>query len=134
MKDLLRNRIIIILLLALYIVLLPKQYFEYDYHQWFLKWALYIHENGLPNAYNSPIVNYHPGFLYFLYLYDKVMGSEEMIIANLRYIKLLPMVFDFIPIIVLCCFPPKAGDAENPLLTIAIEHRLLLQFLFLGPD
>ncbi len=119
MKDLLRNRIIIILLLALYLVLLPKQYFEYDYHQWFLKWALYIHQNGLPNAYNSPIVNYHPGFLYFLYLYDKLMGSEEMIIANLRYIKLLPMVFDFVPIIVLCCF-------RHRLITLRIPYLLLL--------
>lgn len=106
-----------LLLFVLYIALLPRVYMEYDMGFW-RQWALEIHHNGIANAYNSSI-NYFPVYLYGLYLYDLLQGTEANIIHNINNIKILFVAFDFLPLVVLCCFRQR-------LLQYKIPHFFLL--------
>jgi Gpi18-like mannosyltransferase len=92
---------------------------EYDMGFW-REWALYIHRHGLARVYtaDSPI-NYFPVFVYGLYAYDWLQGTEASIIQHINSIKILFVCFDFLPVVVLCCFRQK-------LLSFKIPHLFLL--------
>jgi hypothetical protein len=118
MKETIKARWEIGLLFLLYMIILPRQYFMYDFEFW-TDWAIHIHKYGLTNIYDHPTINYHPGFLYCLYIYDLLMGSEYLIVKNINFIKFFPMIFDFLPLVVLCCFRQR-------LVTEKIPHFFLL--------
>jgi Gpi18-like mannosyltransferase len=105
------------LLLLLYIILLPRVYMEYDMGFW-RQWALAIHEHGVGKAYQHGI-NYLPVFVYALYVYDLLQGTANQIATNINSIKILFVIFDFLPIIVLLSWGKK-------LLPFAIPQWLLL--------
>jgi hypothetical protein len=90
---------------------------DYDMGFW-RQWALYIHQHGLSNAYNGPI-NYMPAFVYGLYVFDWLQGTDANIIHNINYIKVLFVCFDFLPLVVLCGFRQK-------ILSFKIPHLFLL--------
>ncbi len=116
-KSLAKTRIEILLLFILYIFILPRVSMDYDMGFW-REWALLIHHNGLANTYNTSI-NYFPVYVYGLYVYDLLQGTDANIIHNINSIKILFMFFDFLPMIVLCCFRQK-------ILSFRIPHLFLL--------
>lgn len=129
MNIMLRNRLLITLLFAIYIIIMPSENFVFDMDYW-TRWALYIHEHGITQIYHAPDMNYHPLLLYVLHIYDLIMGSKEAIIENINYIKYFPMIFDFLPIVVLCCFRQKMVEEKIPwaflLLNIAYVYNSMI--------
>jgi Gpi18-like mannosyltransferase len=118
-NSLSRNRIEILLLFALYLVILPQSYMDYDMGFW-REWALYLHHNGLGNAYNGTI-NYLPVYVYGLYFYDLLQGTDTNIIHHINSIKVLFVIFDFLPVFVLCCFRQKIFSFKIPYLYLLLN-------------
>lgn len=116
-NSLKKIRIELIMLFALYVFILPRAYMEYDMGFW-REWAISIHRTGLSNTYNSTI-NYFPVYVYMLYLYDLLQGTEANIIHNINNIKLFFVFFDFLPLFILCGFRQK-------ILNFKIPHLFLL--------
>lgn len=131
MKDINKARVTIALLFILYMIILPTRHFIPDFEFW-TDWAVYIHKYGITNVYNNPTVNYHPGFLYCLYIYDLLMGSEELIVKNINYIKYVPMFFDFLPVIVLCGFRQKLVDVKIPYLFLLLNIAYMFNSMCWG--
>ena len=100
-----RTRIEILLIFLLYLIILPRVYMDYDMGFW-RQWAVSIHRYGIANAYDHDI-NYLPVYLYGLYFYDLLQGTEANIVNNINNIKILFVFFDFLPLFVLCCFRQK---------------------------
>ena len=116
-NSLTKTRIEILLLFILYLFILPRVYMDYDMGFW-REWALLIHHNGLANTYNTSI-NYFPIYVYSLYVYDLLLGTDANIVHNINNIKILFVFFDFLPIFVLCGFRQK-------LLSFRVPHLFLL--------
>src|SRR5476651_2644896 len=116
-KSLTQTRVEILLLFVLYLFILPRVYMDYDMGFW-RDWALYIHQHGLSHTYEGT-VNYFPVYIYGLYIYDLLQGTDANIIHNINSIKILFVCFDFLPLVVLCAFRHK-------LLTFKIPHFFLL--------
>jgi len=117
--DLNKTRIELFLLFVLYLFILPRVSMDYDMGFW-RQWALYIHQHGLANAYDaaSPI-NYFPVYIYGLWIFDLLQGSEAGIIHNINNIKILFVCFDFLPLVALCAFRQK-------ILSFKISYLFLL--------
>jgi len=88
--------IVIPLLLFLFITaILPGlPGMEYDIRTGWIAWSLYIHQNGLINAYGSG-TQYMPVLQYFLWLYGMVMGTDKAIIEHIPYLRCITLAFDF---------------------------------------
>jgi hypothetical protein len=82
-----------ILLFLVYVVLLPQ--IGQDDIKIFANWAIFICKNGLHNAYKTP-TNYVPLYYYMLFPFEKIQGSADAIKNNMYYLKIIPLVFDFI--------------------------------------
>lgn len=80
-----------ILLGILMALLMPDVVFEGDFH-WWKVWATFIAEHGLDAAYTSPDLNYQPGLLYVLKIYDWLSGGR--IETSTVLLKQLFFVFD----------------------------------------
>lgn len=76
--------------------------FVFDIGEW-KSWALHIHEHGITHIYESN-ANYPPVIMYFLYLYNLIQGSAQKIAENIYYFKIIPILFDLLPIILLVIF------------------------------
>lgn len=129
-KSLTRIRIELLILFAVYLIFLPKTYMELDMGYW-REWALTIHRNGLANTYNSTI-NYFPIYIYGLYLYDLVQGTEANIIHNINNIKVLFVFFDFLPIVVLCAFRQKILSYKIPYLFLLLNIAYFFNSMMWG--
>ena len=129
-KSLSQSRIEILLLFVLYLFLLPRAYMAYDMGFW-QEWAIKIHWLGLPHAYDNDI-NYFPVFLYGLYAYDWLQGSEANIIANINNIKILFVFFDFLPIFVLCCFRQNIFSYKIPYLFLLLNIAYVFNSMVWG--
>ena len=95
------------------------------------QWALNIHRYGISNAYNTSM-NYFPVFLYGLYFYDWLQGTEANIIANINSIKILFVFFDFLPLIVLCCFRQRILNYKIPYLFLLINIAYVFNSMVWG--
>ena len=131
-NSLTKTRIEICLLFLLYIILLPRVYMAYDMGFW-QQWALYIHHHGLANAYaaGSPI-NYFPVFVYGMYFYDLLQGTEANIIHHINSIKILFVFFDFLPLFVLCCFRQKILAFKIPYLFLILNVAYVFNSMVWG--
>lgn len=129
-QNISKSRIELMLLFALYLFLLPRVYMEYDMGFW-REWALYLHKNGLKNAYNGPI-NYFPVYVYALYVYDLLQGTEANIVKHINDIKILFVVFDFLPLIVLCGFKQKILKFNVPYLYLALNVAYVFNSMVWG--
>ncbi len=129
-KSLTRTRIEVLVLFALYLIFLPQRYMEYDMGFW-RDWALTIHRNGLANTYNSTI-NYFPIYVYGLYIYDLIQGTEANIAQHINSIKVLFVFFDFLPIIVLCCFRQRILSLKIPYLFLLLNIAYLFNSMMWG--
>ena len=70
---------------------------EFDNRDCWQAWALYIHNNGLRNAYGST-TDYMPVYQYFLWFYGKLMGTDKAIADNIPYLRCITLAFDFLGI------------------------------------
>lgn len=129
-NSLTRNRTEILLLFALYLLLLPRVYMDYDMGFW-RDWALQVHRYGVSNAYNHGI-NYFPVFVYGLYCYDLLQGTEANIAANINNIKILFVFFDFLPLFVLCCFRQKILSYKIPYLWLLLNIAYVFNSMVWG--
>jgi len=105
---------------------------DYDMGFW-KQWALYIHHYGLTNTYSagSPI-NYFPVYVYGLYIYDLLQGTDANIIHYINNIKILILSFDFLPLIVLCCFRQKILSFKIPYLFLLINIAYVFNSMIWG--
>ena len=129
-NSLRRTRTELLLLFALYIVILPRVYMDYDMGFWRL-WALAIHKNGLSNAYNSGI-NYFPVNLYCLYIYDLLQGSADNIARNINSLKIFFVAFDFLPVVLLAAFRQKIFSFNIPYLYLLLNIAYVFNSMVWG--
>lgn len=126
------NRLVIGALLLLYIIILPREYMLLDFEYW-TNWALYIHEHGVVNVYSNPfMVDYHPAFLYVLGAFGAIQGSAFEIVQNINYIKIVPLIFDFLPIIYLCGFRQNIIKKDIPFLLLLLNIAYLYNSMIWG--
>ncbi len=97
------------LFFVLIVMILPGHSFRYDTECW-KQWALSINSDGIGNIYTNN-VNYPPVMIYLLYIYDLIQGPEK-IAENINYFKVIPFLFDFLPIALLIFFK-KAYDLQK---------------------
>lgn len=83
-----------LLLFTLLLLLVPRAGHEGDLDFWW-RWASYIRENGLSNAYQLPDDNYNPLYQYILWLYGWLAASPEKIRYYVHYLKAFTLIFDF---------------------------------------
>lgn len=57
-------------------------------------WTIHIYRHGLMLAYHSG-ADYPPFYLYILYLFGKVWGSEQAIVEHIASLKSVTFMFDF---------------------------------------
>jgi Predicted integral membrane protein len=131
MQDIKKARIIIGLLFILIAALMPHSFMQFDLEHW-LKWALLIHRDGLTNIYNHRVADYQPLYYYFLWFFDWIQGSKPNIVENIGYIKLLPLCFDFLPVIVLCCFRQTIINTKIPYLYLLLNIAYLFNTCIWG--
>lgn len=131
MKDLTKTRLELLLLFILMVVIMPLRHSEIDFDFW-TNWALKIHRDGLVNVYDNATTNYHPIFLYVLYIYDLVQGSEALIKANINHLKFFALVFDFLPIVVLCAFRQNIIKERIPYLFLLLNVAYLFNSMIWG--
>lgn len=77
-----------------FVAVLPTTSFRGDMNFW-LEWTNWIHNDGLGNIYHTN-AQYHPFFLYCLWIFQEVMGSMDEVRAHLNYVKVFPLIFDFL--------------------------------------
>ena len=131
MKEINKVRIELGLLFLLLLIIMPRTSMDFDFQMW-KRWALYIHHNGLTNAYGDPTVSYYPVYLYIIYLYDLVMGSDALITQNIVYLKCFTLVFDFLPVIILCCFRQNFFKDKVPYLFLLLNIAYLFNTVVWG--
>lgn len=131
MKQLAKVRIELLLLFALLIVVMPTRGMWIDFEYW-TDWALKIHRHGITNIYNDGKTDYHPIFLYVLYIYGVIQGSEDLIVANINHIKIFGLIFDFLPIVVLCAFRKRLIKEEIPYLFLLLNMAYLFNSVIWG--
>lgn len=84
-----------LLLFVLLVVLVPQAGHADDVACW-ARWATYMAEHGLGNAYDEPTNIYNPVYQYVLWLYTRcVGGSAERIQHYIHFLKPFVLVFDF---------------------------------------
>ncbi len=101
-SDVLIYGFLIVLLYIMIAFLLPEKGFPGDLWYW-QYWSKYSFKHGIENIYKSK-ANYHPVWLYGLHIFGLIQGSKEQIIQNIHYVKLIPLVFDFLGAIAIFCF------------------------------
>jgi hypothetical protein len=74
--------ILVAMVIALYIMLLPKGFVGVDGENW-KNWSLYIFENGLAKAYNNTDISYPPIYIYFIYAFTLLLDSAEKLLSHL---------------------------------------------------
>ncbi|MDX2188249.1 MAG: hypothetical protein SFY32_00170 [Bacteroidota bacterium] len=78
---------------------LPSTGFTSDINCW-IYWSSYIKTYGFRYTYNSG-TNYNPFYQYILGFFAWINASPEKISANIKYLKLITLIFDLIPIALL---------------------------------
>jgi Gpi18-like mannosyltransferase len=131
MQDIRKARIEIGLLFLLLVIIVPRLSMRFDFEYW-TDWALYIHNHGVTNIYNNPTANYHPFYFYIIWIYDLVQGSEFYIRENIYYLKFFPLIFDFLPIVALCCFRQTLVNEKIPYLYILLNIAYLFNSYIWG--
>jgi Gpi18-like mannosyltransferase len=131
MKETTRARIEIGLIFLLFIFIMPTRYMVLDFEFW-RDWALQIHRYGLTSIYDYPTIDYHPFYFYIVWIYDKLQGTEQNIIANLNQLKFFTLFFDFLPIVVLTCFRQRMVNEKIPYLYLLLNIAYLFNTMCWG--
>ena len=83
-----------LLFFALLLFFLPHTGYEGDMMSWWM-WAEWIQDMGMARIYETS-VNYHPVWLYGLYIYGALQSTKAEIAQNVNWIKVAPLLFDFL--------------------------------------
>lgn len=118
------------LLFACYLVVFPRTYMEYDMGFW-RDWAVTIHKYGLSNAYKHGI-NYFPVYLYCLYIYDVLQGTEWNIVHHINNIKVVFIFFDFLPLFVISVFRDKIFPFKVPWFLLLLNVAYIFNSMVWG--
>ena len=86
--------LILILLFVLTILLMPSSTLIVDYNSFYL-WTEQIKLHGLQHAYDLKSNNYFPVFNYMLYIFTWIYSNLKDISANIFYMKVPLLAFDF---------------------------------------
>ncbi len=122
MPKLWRVRISLFLFFILVVILMPWHaipYKPFDFRYW-QQWAGYMYSHKYADIVNLHGVSYPPIILYILYLFAKTQSSIEAINQNIYFIKIVPLFFDMLPIIILCGFwqatfyRSRSGSRDSP--------------------
>ena len=84
----------LILLALIFVVIFTAPGFFWDIACW-KEWAIHIKQQGLRNAYKST-TDYLPLYQYELWLYGKIMGTEQAIDRNIALLKIVTLFFDVV--------------------------------------
>lgn len=107
-KKVLGQLLLFFLLIAL---ILPWPSHPYDMACW-REWGKYVNEGGIGNIYKT-WANYPPIMFYILYFFDWLNGFDPgKIDLNMNYIKLFPLFFDLVPVLILVLIR-KAADLKK---------------------
>lgn len=131
MQDIRKARLEIGMLFLLLVMIVPRLSMRFDFEYW-TDWALYIHNHGVTNIYNNPTANYHPFYFYIIWIYDLVQGSEFYIRENIYYLKFFPLIFDFLPLVVLCCFRQRLVEEKIPYMYLLLNIAYLFNSYIWG--
>ena len=93
-QDTLQKVLFYFMAFLFFVAILPKAAFRGDMSFW-LEWTGWIHEHGLGNIYKHK-TEYHPFFLYCLHIFQWIMGTMDEVRAHLNYVKVFPLIFDFV--------------------------------------
>ena len=129
-ENLKKTRIELFVIFVLYLFLLPRASMELDMGYW-QEWALKIHHVRLAHAYDTSI-NYFPIYLYGLWLFDLLQGTDANIIAHISSIKILFVCFDFLPLVVLCGFRRKLLNYQIPYLYLILNIAYVFNSMIWG--
>jgi len=100
------QQIVIVLLLFLtYIFIMPRYGHGGDLTYWKI-WCEHIFSYGLINAYGSQ-ANYHPFFMYILWIFNLSQNSIDKIHQNIYLLKAFTLIFDFITAYAVLIIIPK---------------------------
>lgn len=89
-----------------------------DINFW-IRWSEYIFVNGLSSIYKEVSdCNYPPIFIYFLKGYTSIVGDYAGIKENIKYLKIVPLIFDYLPLIY--------ASIYLPFLTIDLKKSFIL--------
>ncbi len=105
MNKYIQQTIIALLLFLTYIFIMPRYGHGGDLTYWKI-WCEHIFSNGLINAYGSQ-ANYHPFFMYILWIFNLTQGSIEKIHQNIYILKAFTLIFDFIAAYAILIIIPK---------------------------
>lgn len=130
-QDIKRARIITGLLFLLLAIMVPRAAMQFDREYW-VDWALYIHRHDLANIYQDPMADYHPLYYYIIQVYDWFQTSEAGIVNNIHYLKIITLVFDFLPVVALCCFRQRIVDLRIPYLFLLLNIAYLFNTYIWG--
>jgi len=95
--------LILVLFFLFVFAYLPQSAFEGDMVFW-KRWIGYIKDFGFTHIYLRRDVEYHPFFLYCLYIFYKLQGSFDQVLENIYYIKLFPLIFDILGAVLIYLF------------------------------
>lgn len=103
-----------------------EEAFRYDILCW-QQWTHAIMERGIAHIYDTNC-NYPPVYLYLLWAFGKLLGSPENIDLHIRYVRLIPLFFEFVLALSVWAFFPKA-KAHAPfilLLNLALLYNSVI--------
>ncbi|WP_149867303.1 hypothetical protein [Solirubrum puertoriconensis] len=113
-----QHKALYLLYFVMLLLVVPHAGFSGDVDCWW-RWSDYILQEGLPNIYQFPDVNYNPLYPYVLWLYTKLMGTHEKIMHYRHALKGFTLLFDF------------AGAFAAVSLAKGKERRFMLALLLL---
>jgi Gpi18-like mannosyltransferase len=87
--------ILLFISIATMLPVLPGMVWDVEYS--FRPWTLHIFRNGLGDAYGSG-TNYMPVMQYIYWVFGQIQGSEQSIIHNFAYVRLVTLLFDYLGI------------------------------------
>ncbi|UPT67522.1 MAG: hypothetical protein M0D57_02270 [Sphingobacteriales bacterium JAD_PAG50586_3] len=81
---------------------------DYDTKFW-IEWCTAFKVTGLAHAYTIEDLNYNPVYLYVLRAYAAIMPDANSIAANINYLKIVTLLFDFGAVMLLMWWANKHG-------------------------
>ena len=86
---------------------------------------------GLTSVYETGS-NYHPFFMYLLYFFGKICGTNESLYENINYIKIIPLIFDFIGVFMFIYFFRKTEKSFFYSLLLLLNIGYFYNSIFWG--
>lgn len=93
------------------ILILPNSSFYSDASCW-INWSRYIKQYGFTYTYNSG-TNYNPFYQYILGFYSYLNPKLQDINNNIKYLKLITLIFDLLPLLFINTFLSRLDNKKD---------------------